>query len=135
MGARNGGMRNTCELLLNIVIINRPKVPIGLNQKVRGMVGTLWFCSTRSMIPPVNRQTLTHRVNVAELGKPNLLHLSMESKPQGKPTEEWVKEVGESECHPVMGWIRVQNLPGHESEQTSDRCWITRKLSVVLSLW
>ena len=26
--------------------------------------------------------------------------------------DEWVEEVGESECHPVMGWIRVQDLPG-----------------------
>ena len=35
----------------------------------------------------------------------------MESDPQGEPIDEWVKEVGKSECHPVMGWIRVQTLP------------------------
>jgi len=46
----------------------------------------------------------------------------MESEPQGKPIGEWVKEVGESEGRSVMERIRVQTLPGHESEQTSDRC-------------
>jgi hypothetical protein len=33
MGARNGGMRNICELLLNVVMLNRPKMLIGLGQK------------------------------------------------------------------------------------------------------
>jgi len=37
MGARNGGMRNTCELLLNVVIFDRPKMLSGLGQKARGM--------------------------------------------------------------------------------------------------
>jgi hypothetical protein len=36
----------------------------------------------------------------------------MESNPQGKPIDKWVEEAGESKCHSVMGWIRVQNLPG-----------------------
>jgi len=31
----------------------------------------------------------------------------MESDPQGKPIDKWVEEVGESECYPVMGGIRV----------------------------
>lgn len=34
MGARNGGMRNICELLLNVVMLNRPKMLTGLGQKV-----------------------------------------------------------------------------------------------------
>ena len=83
------------------------------------------------MIPPADRQTLTHRVKLAEQGKPNYLHLSMEGEPQGKLIGKWVKEVGESESCSVMEWIRVQNLPGHESEQTSDRCWITRNIRMV----
>ena len=33
MGARNGGMRNIFELLLNVVMLNRPKMLIGLGQK------------------------------------------------------------------------------------------------------
>lgn len=124
MGARNDGMRNTCELLLNVVIFDRPKMLAGLDQKVRGMVGTFRCCSTRPAIPPANRQTLTHCVKLAELGKPNHLHSCylMGSEPRGKPTGGWVKEVGESEGRSVMGRIRVQTLPGHESEQTSNRC-------------
>lgn len=103
----------------------------GLDQKVRGMDETVWCCFTRSKIPPANRQTLTHRVKLAEQGKPNYLHLGMGSKPQGEPTGEWVEEVGESKCRFVMERIRVQNLPGRESEQTSDRCWITGNIGTV----
>ena len=112
MGARNGGTCNICELLINAVSDDRPKMLTGLDQKVRGMVETVRFCFTRSMIPPANRQTLTHRVKVVEQGKPNHLHSNMESKPQGEPIGEWVKEVGGSECHFVMERIRVQDLPG-----------------------
>jgi len=111
MGARNDGMRNICELLINVVMFNRPKVLVGLDQKVRGMDGTFRSCSTRTMIPPANRQALTHRVKLAEQGKPNYFHLSMESEPQGEPAGKWVKEVGESECRSVMEWIRVQICP------------------------
>jgi len=89
------------------------------------MAGTVRCCLTRTMIPSADRQTLTHRVKLAELGKPNYYHLSMEGEPQGKLISKWVEEAGESECCSVMEQIRVQNLPDHESEQTSDRCWIT----------
>ncbi len=37
-GAKNDGMGNISELLVNVVILNKPKVLLGLNQKVRGMV-------------------------------------------------------------------------------------------------
>ncbi len=36
MGARNDGMRNICELLVNIVIIDRLKVLISLDQNGKG---------------------------------------------------------------------------------------------------
>jgi hypothetical protein len=62
MGAKNDGMGNRCELLINVVMWNKPKVLIGLDQKVRGMVGVLDIHSTQSVIPPANRQALTHRV-------------------------------------------------------------------------
>jgi len=71
---------------------------IGLDQKVRGMVGPVRCCPTRSMIPPANRQTLTHHVKPAEQGKPNCLHFSMEGEPQGKLIGKWVEEVGKSKC-------------------------------------
>ena len=74
MGARNDGMRNICELLINVVIVDRPKMLTGLDQKVRGMVGAVWCCPTRTVNPPANRQTLTQRVKLAEQGKPKHLH-------------------------------------------------------------
>ena len=55
-------MGNIRELLINVVILNMPKVLIGLNQKVRGMVRGLFILSTHSRIPPAKRQALTHRV-------------------------------------------------------------------------
>jgi hypothetical protein len=76
MGARNDGMRNICELLLNVVNVNRPKMLTGLDQKVRGKDGMFRSRPTRPMTPPANRQTLTHRVKLAEQGKPNHLHES-----------------------------------------------------------
>jgi len=74
---------------------------------VRGMVEVFVCHFTRSVIPPANRQTLTHRVESAEHGKPNGLHFSMGSDPQGKPIDKWVKEVGESKCCSVVEQIRV----------------------------
>jgi hypothetical protein len=41
MGAKNDGMGNRCELLINVVMWNKTKMLIGLDQKVRGMVGVL----------------------------------------------------------------------------------------------
>ena len=72
------------------------------------------------MIPPADKQTLTRRVLKVELGKPVFFLPWKDSKPQGWPMEVRVEEVRRSECCPVMGQIRVQNLPGHESVQTSD---------------
>ena len=43
MGARNDGMRNICELLINVVIFDRPKMLTGLGQKARGMVEVFVF--------------------------------------------------------------------------------------------
>ena len=56
-------MGNISELLINVVILNKPKVLLGLNQKVRGgMVRGLFIPSTHSRTPPAKRQALTHRV-------------------------------------------------------------------------
>ena len=55
-------MGNIRELLVNVVIYDKPKVLKGLDQKVRGMVRGLFISSTHSTIPPAKRQVLTHRV-------------------------------------------------------------------------
>jgi len=36
-------MTNICELLINVVMVNRPKLLSGLNQKVRGRISRLIF--------------------------------------------------------------------------------------------
>ncbi|MDM8517878.1 hypothetical protein QUF76_16910 [Desulfobacterales bacterium HSG16] len=68
-------MDNICELLINVVSASKPKTLIGLNQKVRGMVGVLEFDSAQSTIPPVERQILSHLVKSSEHGKPVSLPL------------------------------------------------------------
>jgi hypothetical protein len=61
---------------LNVVIFDRPKMLKGLGQKARGMDGVFRSRSTQSMIPPAERQMLTHRVLKVELGKAVfLLHI------------------------------------------------------------
>ena len=42
--------------------------------------------------------------------------------------DEWVKEVGESECRSVMDWIGVRTLPHPDRGLTSDWSWITKKV-------
>jgi len=74
-------MSNICELLLNVVSQNKPKMLKGLDQKVRGMDRVLYSHPTQSMIPSAERQALTHLIELAEHGKPNCLHLSVESDP------------------------------------------------------
>ena len=61
-GAKNDGMGNIRELLINVVIYDKPKVLKGLDQKVRGMDRGLFISSTHSTIPSAKRQVLTHRV-------------------------------------------------------------------------
>jgi hypothetical protein len=41
-GARIDGTVNICELLINVVIADKPKALIGLNQKVRGQAQGLF---------------------------------------------------------------------------------------------
>ena len=62
MGARKNGMGNTCELPLNVVMWNKPKVLTGLDQKVRGMAVVFYIHHTQSVTPPANRQALTRLV-------------------------------------------------------------------------
>lgn len=75
MGARKDGMRNICELLINVVSDDVPKMLTGTDQKVRGMVMTLAIRHAQSMIPPADRQALTRLVKLAEHGKPVFLLL------------------------------------------------------------
>ena len=75
------GMSNKCELLINVVTQNKPKVLKGLDQKVRGMDRVLYFHPTQSVIPSAERQALTLPVKTAEHGKPNCLRLRVVGDP------------------------------------------------------
>jgi hypothetical protein len=65
------GMSNICELLINVVKYYKPKVPEGLNQKIKGKVKGFYVHLTQSIIPSAERQALTHLIELAEHGKPN----------------------------------------------------------------
>ena len=75
------GMSNKCEMLINVVKQNKPKMLKGLGQKVRGMDRVLYVHPTQSVIPPAERQALTHPVKTAEHGKPNCLRLRVVGDP------------------------------------------------------
>lgn len=63
-------MTNTSELLINAVMIKKPKVLTGFNQKVCGRLFQMSSWDTRTIRPSVNRQGLTHLVNQVKHGKP-----------------------------------------------------------------
>ena len=67
------GMENGCELLINVVMIDKPKVLIGLSQQARGKDSTLLTRATQPVIPSAERQLLPHPVKWTELGKPVFL--------------------------------------------------------------
>ena len=66
------------------------------------------------MIPPADRQILSHFVKSMEHGKPDYSRTDLccaESSPQGMPMDKRAEDVGKSECRAVMGRIGVQDLP------------------------
>jgi len=56
------GMVNTCELLINAVRTNKPKMLTGLSQKACGLVEEFPFLFSQTLRPPANRQDLPHPV-------------------------------------------------------------------------
>jgi hypothetical protein len=55
-------MGSVCELLINVVMWNKPKVLTGLDQKVRGKDSWLYIPATQSSSPPAERQALSRWV-------------------------------------------------------------------------
>ena len=68
-------MTNTREPLLNAVTDDKPKMLLGLNQKVTGQVQGLQRSPAADVVPPAQRHDLTHAVPSAERGKPVALLL------------------------------------------------------------
>jgi hypothetical protein len=48
-------MGNRCELLINVVKTDKPKMLIGLNQKVSGMGEEFFALLSQTMMPPAER--------------------------------------------------------------------------------
>jgi hypothetical protein len=64
-------MASICELLINAVKANKPKVLIGLHQNGNVMGrGVSSFPSRRHSTSPANRESLTHPGTQTEHGKP-----------------------------------------------------------------
>ena len=52
MGAMNNDRGDTCALLINVVMCDKPKVLIGLDKKLRGIDSWFSIPATQSNIPP-----------------------------------------------------------------------------------
>ena len=63
-------MVNPGEALRNAVMYNKPKMLIGLDQKVRGQVRVLRTHPAQTVAPPAERRDLTHPGTPTERGKP-----------------------------------------------------------------
>jgi hypothetical protein len=69
-GASLGYMVNGCELLINLVIRNKPKLLIGLGQKASGMDVSFVHRYTRSKNPPGDRQNLNTQCHLCGTWEP-----------------------------------------------------------------
>jgi hypothetical protein len=100
------GMANRCELPINAVKANKPKMLRGLNQKVRDGHEGIQFPSSETTPSPANRQGPNPSRHTSGTWKvrnsPN-----RESEPQGTPMELRIEEDGGSERSPVMGEIGI----------------------------
>jgi hypothetical protein len=54
-------MANTREPLINVVMLDEPKMLTGSNQKVHGRVWGLLYPPSQTARPSANRRSLTHR--------------------------------------------------------------------------
>jgi hypothetical protein len=107
-------MDNICELLINVVSASKPKMLTGLNKKVRGMDGVFEFRSTQSMIPPAERQILSHRVKSVEHGKPDCLR-----KCGNRPARAGYGQAG------MGGWKK--RMPSCNESDRGSKFALTRK--------
>lgn len=125
------GMVNTCELSINVVMSNKPKMLIGLRQKalewVQGLDHTLSW--TRNA-PGGERAPHPFGSTLRNVVSPYCSRRKT-GKKAVRPTDgDAGKGVGKSECHPVVGWRRVApdlgKITRRASGQTSLRCLGTR---------
>jgi hypothetical protein len=111
-------MVNKCELLINVVNKDKPKMLTGLGQNGKGSGMDAPNSSITDEEPPAERQDLTHTGTCTERGKPvGLPGVTRESEPQGTLMGLRVWDGGESECLSIMGRIGVE--PDGEDRERS----------------
>jgi hypothetical protein len=131
LGAKNGDMVNICELLINVVSSNKRKATdtYAWTKRVRGMDRVFYCHPAQSMIPTGGKAEPKSSCWAKGLWKPRIVStVKWKASSNVSPWASRGSDVGRSECHPVMGWIRVQDLPGSERKQTSDGCRITGEI-------
>ena len=144
-------MVNICELLINVVNCDKPKVLTGLSQNGKGSGMDAPNSSIADNAPPAERQNpslhsgqaLNHMGTCMERGKPVGLPVK-EGEPQGTLMGLRVEDGGKSQCLPVMGGIGVEPVvkvretrrlarslhaqagrlpPGCSSRENLKNCW------------
>ena len=78
-------MVNESELLINVVMGNKPKMLTGLNQKVKWSSSEILQFSDVVVVPSAQRQYLTYSGIYAERGKP--IHLLFSGKQVARQAE------------------------------------------------
>jgi hypothetical protein len=124
------GRVNPCELSINVVMSTKPKMLLGLRQKALERVQSLDNTLSWTRNAPGGQRAPHPSVSTLR----NVVSpycSSTRGREAARPTDGGAgRGVGKSECHPVMGWIRVApglgNITRRASGQTSLRCLGTR---------
>ncbi len=126
-------MVNICELLINVVIANKPKMLCveytRLEPKGMWLSTGVLRLPVAVVVPPAERQDLTHAGIQAKRGKP-VCFPTKGRQPQGELMSMRVEEDGKSKGRFVMKRIGVAadvNITPRASELTSIRSFITRE--------
>src|SRR5450631_366099 len=98
------------ELLINVVMHNKPKVPTGLHQKVRGKDRRLPIPLTQTT--PATGEEAEPNPSWYSRGTWKSSNLpNRESHSQEEPTGLLVQDDGKSEGHAVIAWIEGETSP------------------------
>ena len=101
------GRANLRKLSINVVTPNKPKLLVGLDQKVERLAWMLCTHPTRIRKPPADRESLTHPVKQGEQGKPESLPEQGVGLLQGRTMAVRVEDTRKSECRSVTEGIPI----------------------------
>ena len=108
-GLGSNDKANICEVLINLVIADKPKRLIGLIQNGVWPVYPLSVWDNVRIVPSGKRNRLSHSTAYrAELGNPVQLHTDVETDLQRKVVAVREKDAGKSESLSVMDRIGIE---------------------------